>query len=129
MIKRVVTIAFCAALSACASGMNTTPGTTPTAFDGTYSGTMTSLHVGGGNMSLSCAAAAGTASGTLPVMNGTVEWSAAPGMKIYAPIAQDGSFAAQNGAVFFAGKITNRSMVARSNTGACHQIYDLNKAT
>ena len=126
MLGRIVTIAACAALAAC--NMYTAPGATPSAFDGTYTGSMTALHVGGGNMSMSCGATAGTTDGSLPVMNGTVVWSASPSLKLYAPIARDGSFAAQNGQIFFAGKITNRSMVARSNTGVCHTIYDLTKA-
>ena len=123
MIGRVLSAAMlCLGVGAC--NMYTTPGTWPSAFDGSYTGTMTSLHAA----SNSCANTA-PAPGNLAVQNGSVTWTASPALTLYAPVAQDGSFTAQNGAVFFSGKITNRAMVARINTGTCHVIYDLTKST
>ncbi len=120
MIARLLAGAFCLSLGAC--NMYTTPGTAPTAFDGSYSGTMTSLHAAAN----SCANTA-PAPGKLVVQNGTVSWTASPSLTLYAPVMQDGAFTAQNGPVFFSGKITNKAMVARINTGSCHVIYDLTK--
>ena len=111
-------------LGACAYG---TRGTSPTAFDGTYSGTMNQTHVG----AATCASTE-PAPGKLAVENGTVVWSKSPTGTLYAPVASNGSFAVSSvpssgGIVWFTGKITNNEMVARVNTGSCHQIYDLRK--
>ena len=105
-------------------------GTTPTAFDGTYKGTVNQTHV-----SASSCPSTEPAPGQLLVENGTVEWKDSPVGTLYAPVAPNGSFAASspvtnsNSQVWFTGKITNREMVARTNTGSCHRIYDLSKAS
>ena len=118
MRQLLSTAALCLALGACATNA---PGTTASAYDGTYTGTMTSLHTGPN----SCAAAT-TQPQKLTVQNGAIVW-ASGGTNFYAPVRADGAFAAQNGTVFFNGKITNNAMVARVNTGPCHQLYDLTK--
>ena len=129
MRRFIAPLAVCFALGACAS--YSTPGTSPTAFDGTYQGTMTLTHSGtqGGSApstsGVACAAA-GQKDGSLVVQNGRVVWVNGGG-NVYAPIAADGSFAAQNGTAFFSGKITNRAMVARGNISGCHTVYDLLK--
>ena len=122
MFNRLLTAAFCLSLGAC--NMYTTPGTGPSAFDGSYAGTMTSLNAA----SYGCTNTA-PAPGTLAVKNGAVAWNATPSLVLYAPVMQDGAFVAQNGPVFLSGKITNKAMVARVNTGSCHFIYDLTKST
>ena len=125
MSRLLSPIALCLALGACMAPAQ--PGTTPSAFDGTYQGTMTRTHsVPASGIAGSVCAAPGTADGSLTVQNGTVVW-ANGGSNIYAPVAGDGSFAAQNGSTFFSGKITNRAMVARGNIGGCHTIYDLTR--
>ncbi len=118
-------LGLCFALGACAVNA---PGTTPSAFDGTYQGTMTMTHSnnqGGSGNGVACAAP-GQKDGSLMVQNGNVVWVNGGG-NVYAPVARDGSFAAQNGSVFFSGKITNRAMVARGNISGCHTIYDLQR--
>jgi hypothetical protein len=102
--------------------MYTTPGSGPTAFDGSYQGTMTTVHA-----TTAACASPGSTPGTLAVTNGTVVWTTSPALTLYAPVMQDGAFVAQNGAVYLSGKITNRAMVARVNTGACHVVYDLQR--
>ena len=117
----------CLALGACAVNQ---PGTSPTAFDGTYQGTVTRTHssnLGGSGNGVACATA-GQQDGSLVVQNGRVVW-ASGGSNVYAAVATDGSFAAQSGSTFFSGKITNRAMVARGNISGCHTIYDLQRAT
>jgi hypothetical protein len=119
-------LALCFALGACA--MNSQPGTTPSAFDGVYQGTVTATHAAPGSMpNGSMCATPGQKDGSITVQNGRVMWMSG-GSTIYAPVANDGSFAAQNGGTFFSGKITNRAMVARGNISNCHTIYDLQKA-
>ncbi len=123
-MRRLLPLVFSAALGACAYNG---PGTAPSAFDGTYQGTVNNIHVGAN----SCPSN-GQNPGSLNVQNGSVMWMGA-GQQMYAPIMKDGSFASQitptgaNSAIFFSGKITNRAMVARSSTGGCHQIYDLQR--
>ena len=119
-------IAICLALGACQTYSQ--PGTGPSAFDGTYQGTVTATHSSnyGASIPASSCAAPGQKDASLVVQNGTVVWSNG-GSTFYAPISSDGAFTAQNGQTFFAGKITNRSMVARGNISGCHTIYDLTK--
>lgn len=115
-------------LGACAN--YSTAGTTPTKFDGVYAGTVNQTHV-----AASSCASTEPMPGQLLVQNGTVEWKDSPIGTLYAPIAPNGSFAANsavpnsNAQVWFTGKITNQEMVARTNTGSCHRIYDLRKST
>ena len=120
MQRLLATAATCLALGACANPSGA-PGTRASNYDGSYAGNMRSLHAS----SLSCSAAQ-VQPQTLMVENGAVVWPTA-GTKYYASIGSDGAFASQNGTVFMSGKITNNAMVARVNTGACHQIYELNK--
>ncbi len=118
-------LALCFALGACT--MYNQPGTSPSAFDGVYQGTMTATHSTnqGGVPSMSCGTV-GQQNGSLTVQNGTVVWPNGGGT-FYAPVSKDGAFTAQNGQTFFSGKITNRSMVARGNISGCHTVYDLTK--
>ncbi len=119
-------IALCLVLSACSTYASR--GTSPTAFDGTYSGTVNQTHVA----AASCPSTEPKPA-KLAVENGMVVWSGSPTGTLYAPVAANGSFAASsavpnsNNAVWFTGKITNHEMVARSNTGSCHTVYDLQK--
>ncbi len=105
-----------------------TPGSAATAFDGTYMGTVNQTHVAAS----SCPSTEPTPA-QLVVENGMVVWSDSPAGKLYAPVAANGSFAASSpvtnstSQVWFTGKITNKEMVARTNTGSCHKIYDLRK--
>ena len=130
MTRFLTVAAACLSLGACAS-LNT-PGSTPSAFDGKYQGTMTLTHSspqGGsapGTSGVACGAA-GQKDGALTVQNGMVVW-ANGGTTFYAPVRNDGAFAAQNGGTFFSGKITNRAMVARGNISGCHTLYDLVKS-
>ena len=125
MRRLLAPLALCFALGACQIN---TPGTTPSAFDGTYQGTVTRTHAAPGSMpSGSVCATPGQQDGSLMVQNGTVVWVNG-GTNIYAPVRADGSFAAQNGSTYFSGKITNRAMVARGNISNCHTLYDLQKA-
>ena len=120
-MKRTFTsVALCLTIGACATYDK--PGTTASTFDGPYQGTVTAIHVS----SNSCASA-GPADSTLKVQNGSVVWTSA-GNTVYAPISSDGAFSAQNGPTFFSGKITDRAMVARVNTGSCHFVYNLRKS-
>jgi uncharacterized protein YceK len=125
MRRLLAPLAVCFALGACT--MYNQPGTGPSAFDGTYTGTTSTTHSNtqGGVPSFACGAV-GQATGSLVVQNGTVVWPNG-GSTFYAPVARDGSFAAQNGQTFFSGKITNRAMVARGNISGCHTLYDLTK--
>ena len=119
-------VALSLALGACAS--YATRGTQPTAFDGTYAGTVDQIAASSGG----CVAP--RAEGKLEVENGMVVWANSPTGQLYAPVASDGSFAAStllpnnSSAIWLTGKITNHEMVARVNTGACHSIYDLRKS-
>jgi hypothetical protein len=119
-------IALCLSLGACVS--YNSPGQSPSAFDGAYQGTvtMTAASPGSGIAGTYCAAP-GQQPASLTVQNGRVVWPNGGGT-FYAPIANDGAFAAQNGGTYFSGKITNRAMVARGNISNCHTIYDLLKA-
>ena len=108
-------------LAGCAS---TTPGTTPSAFDGEYSGTATYIHV-----SANSCASTEPQPAKLSVQNGSVLWPASPSETLYAPVTQNGAFQAAKNSVLFSGKITNRALVARVNTGTCHVIYDLTRPT
>ncbi len=116
-------------LAGCAAN---SPGTAPSAFDGSYQGTVTTTHSGQqggsapGTSGVACAGP-GQKDSTLAVQNGKVVWSNG-GTTFYAPVGSDGAFAAQNGGTYFAGKITNRSMVARGNISGCHTVYDLLRA-
>ncbi len=98
------------------------PGTAPTAFDGEYSGTQTFIHVAAN----SCASTE-PQPGKLVVQNGSVIWPSSPTLTLYAPVMQNGAFQTTKNSVIFTGKITNREMVARVNTGSCHVIYDLRR--
>ncbi len=119
-------IALSLALGACANFG--TRGTQPTAFDGTYAGTVDQIAASSGG----CVAPRGD--GKLVVENGMVIWANSPSGQLFAPVASDGSFAAStlipnnNSAIWLTGKITNKEMVARVNTGACHSVYDLHKS-
>ena len=121
-------VSICLLLGACATYQ--TPGTGPTAFDGTYSGTVNQTHVA----AASCPSTT-PKPGQLVVENGMVVWPDSPAGQLYAPVAKDGSFVASsavtgsNNAVWFTGKITNKEMVARENSGSCHMIYDLRRAS
>jgi hypothetical protein len=104
---------------------STMPGQTATAFDGDYAGTVTYIHVAAN----SCATTE-PAPAKLTVANGSVMWAAsATASPIYAPVMANGAFQASANAVIFSGKINNRAMVARVNTGSCHLIYDLTRPT
>ena len=119
-------LAICFALGACVAP--NMAGVSPSAFDGTYNGTITMTHANPGSMQAGgMCAAPGTKDGSLMVQNGRVVWLNG-GSNIYAPISSDGAFVGQNGGTFLAGKITSSAMVARGNIGACHTIYDLTKA-
>jgi hypothetical protein len=120
MQRFLAPLALCTFLGAC--NMYTSPGTGPTAFDGSYQGTMTTVHA-----ATNACAAPGSTPGNLAVTNGAVVWKASASLTLYAPVMQDGAFVAQNGAVYLSGKITNRAMVARVNTGPCHVVYDLQR--
>ncbi|WP_158746693.1 hypothetical protein [Acidisphaera sp. L21] len=120
MLRKILPIAACTLLAGC--NMYTVPGTSPSALDGSYSGTMSALHAAAN----SCASTAPVSS-KLTVANGAVTWPASASLTLYAPVMQDGAFTAQNGTVFLSGKITNKAMVARVSTGTCHYIYDLSK--
>ncbi len=126
MRRFIAPLAACFALGACAVNQ---PGTSPSAFDGTYQGSMTLTHSnnqgGSGGNGTACGSA-GQKDGSLMVQNGNVIWVNGGG-NVYAPVARDGSFAAQNGSTYFSGKITNRAMVARGNISGCHTIYDLQR--
>ena len=118
-------LAACLAVAACASYSQ--PGTSPSAFDGTYTGVMTATHAApASGINGTYCAAPGQKDGSLTVQNGRVVWPNG-GSTFYAPVASDGSFAAQNGGTYFSGKITNRALVARGNISNCHTIYDLTK--
>ena len=107
-------------LAGCASN---TPGTTPSAFDGEYSGTATYIHV-----SANSCASTEPKPAKLVVENGSVVWPASPSEMLYAPVTSNGAFQAAKNVVLFSGKITNRALVARVNTGTCHIVYDLTRA-
>ena len=98
------------------------PGTAPTAFDGEYSGTQTFIHVAAN----SCASTEPRPA-KLVVQNGSVIWASSPALTLYAPVMQNGAFQTSQNAVIFTGKITNKEMVARVNTGSCHVVYDLRR--
>ncbi len=127
-MKRLTLIAAgCLGLAGCQMAPSQA-GTSPSAFDGTYQGSVTLTHssnFGASAPGISCAAA-GQKDGSIVVQNGTVVWTNG-GSTFYAPVGKDGAFAAQNGGTFFSGKITNRAMVARGNISGCHTIYDLQK--
>ncbi len=128
MRRFLAPVALLLTLGACADF--SARGTQTTAFDGTYNGTVNQTHV-----------AAASCPSTIPVPaklaveNGSVVWTDSPTGQLYAPVAKDGSFVASspvpnsNSAVWFTGKITNNEMVARTNTGSCHKVYDLRKAS
>jgi hypothetical protein len=118
MHRLVLALALTAAVAACAGPA---PHPTAAAFDGNYQGTQANIHVS----ALSCSAPA-TQPGAMTVQGGQVMWTMA-GATTAAPIMADGGFAAQNGTVYLSGKITNNNMVARVNTGSCHQVYDLRR--
>ena len=130
MTRHLAIAAACLSLGACT--MYNKPGTSPSAFDGTYSGSVTLTHSspqGGsapGTSGVACASP-GQKDGSLTVQNGTVVWNNG-GSTFYAPIRNDGAFQAQNGGTYFSGKITNRAMVARGNISGCHTVYDLTKS-
>ena len=112
-------------LTACASMQ---PGTTATAYDGTYTGTKTTLNAGAGGAAGTCPTQGAPATpGQFAVQNGKVVWQLSDGTH-YAAVMQDGAFQAVGSGGMLAGKITNSSMVARVNGGACHVLYDLRKA-
>jgi hypothetical protein len=113
-------------LSACTTMQG---GTTPTAYDGTYTGTKTTLSAGTGPAAGNCPThGAPPTAGQFVVQNGRVVWQMADGTH-YAPIMQNGSFDAVDGSgPMLSGKITNTAMVARVNGGACHTVYDLKRA-
>ena len=125
MTRFLAIAAACLSLGACT--MYDKPGTTPSAFDGTYSGSVTLTHaVPASGINGSVCATPGQKDGSLTVQNGAVVWANGGGT-FYAPVRSDGAFSAQNGSTYFSGKITNRAMVARGNIGGCHTIYDLTK--
>ena len=127
MTRFLAIAAACLSLAACQSFNQ--PGSTPSAFDGTYQGSVTMTHaVPGSGVSGAICATPGQKDASLTVQNGMVVW-ANGGSTFYAPVRNDGAFAAQNGGTFFSGKITNRAMVARGNISGCHTIYDLTKST
>ena len=119
MRVRLATLLSVGLVAGCATNQ---PGTAPTAFDGDYSGTKTAIHV-----------AANSCPSTTPqpdklsVQNGSVIWMSTPTTPVYAQVMQNGAFQGQQGAVIFTGKITNKEMVARVNTGSCHYVYDLRR--
>ena len=117
--RSIKALACCLVATACASY---TPGTTPTAFDGEYTGTVTYIHAGAN----SCPTA-GQQPGKLTVEKGSVVWKAPSSDTLYARVMTDGAFQTNENIVFFAGKITKDTMVARSSTGACHTVYDLKR--
>jgi len=114
-------------LTGCASMQ---PGTAPTAYDGTYTGTKMTVNAGAGVAGGTCATNGAPATpGQFAVQNGKVVWQMADGTH-YAPVMQDGGFQAVDGSgPMLAGKITNSAMVARVNGGACHTLYDLKRAS
>ena len=126
MRRLLAPLALCFALGACQSYSQ--PGSQPTAFDGTYKGTVSASHSSafGGSVPSGACSTSGQQDASLTVQNGAVVW-ANGGATFYAPVSPDGAFTAQNGQTFFSGKITNRAMVARGNISGCHTVYDLLK--
>ena len=122
-MRQIFSVAgLCISLGACA---NYSPGTTATAFDGVYAGTVTSSHSGAN----SCGGA-GSKPGSLTVEKGSVVWNSTPSTDVmYAPVMQSGAFQTNDNITMFAGKITNKALIARVTTGTCHIVYDLTRTT
>jgi hypothetical protein len=123
-------LVMCLSVAACTTSMS--PGTTPSAYDGTYRGMAQSTQYSWPNPNCSAGDMAGKQA-NLVVQNGRVIWTPVPGRTVYAPIMQNGAFSATyassgNGSMQISGTVTQTSIMARADDGTCHRTYNLQRS-